>query len=148
MRRIAGGRRGAADHRRGVSFDLEDARVVGRRSSWAIRGSRIRSTGSGLPASEWLPSTWLSNALIDAARRSHNNPRDLPWLKAGKYLVVLVSNALLLHLGVVWLGKRVYPPQLLAAALARAKKPKLSLAWVDRVAGVAAVGCFRGRRGC
>lgn len=84
---------------------------------------------------EWLPSTWLSNALIEAVRRSHNNPRDLPWLEAGKYLVVLVSNALALHLIFVWLGKRVYRPSYWELHSRRAKKPKLSLAWVDRVAG-------------
>jgi len=84
---------------------------------------------------EWLPSTWLSNALIEAVRRSHNNPRDLPWLEAGKYLVVLVSNALALHLIFIWLGKRVYRPSYWELHSRRAKKPKLSLAWVDRVAG-------------
>jgi ABC-2 type transport system permease protein len=84
---------------------------------------------------EWLPSTWLSNALIEAVRRSHNNPRDLPWLEAGKYLVVLVSNALALHLIFIWLGKRVFRPSYWELHSRRAKKPKLSLAWVDRVAG-------------
>jgi ABC-2 type transport system permease protein len=84
---------------------------------------------------EWLPSTWLSNALIEAVRRSHNNPKDLPWFLAGQYLVVLVSNALALHLIFVWLGKRVYRPSYWELHSRRAKKPKLSLAWVDRVAG-------------
>jgi ABC-2 type transport system permease protein len=84
---------------------------------------------------EWLPSTWLSNALIEAVRRSHNNPRDLPWLEAGKYLVVLVSNALVLHLVVVWLGRRVYRQSYWELHSRRAKKPKLTLAWVDRIAG-------------
>jgi ABC-2 type transport system permease protein len=84
---------------------------------------------------EWLPSTWLSNALIEAVRRSHNNPKDLPWLEAGKYLVVLVSNALALHLVVVWLGKRVYRKSYWELHSRRAKKPKLTLAWVDRLAG-------------
>jgi len=83
---------------------------------------------------EWLPSTWLSNALIEAVRRSHNNPRDLPWLEAGKYLVVLVSNALILHLVFIWLGKRVYRPSYWELHSRKAKKPKLTLAWVDRVA--------------
>ncbi len=84
---------------------------------------------------EWLPSTWLSNALIEAVRRSHNNPRDLPWLEAGKYLVVLVSNALVLHLAVIWVGRRFYRPGYWELHSRRARKPKLTLAWVDRVAG-------------
>ncbi|WP_428303839.1 putative ABC transporter permease subunit [Lacipirellula sp.] len=83
---------------------------------------------------EWLPSTWLSNALIEAVRRSPNNPRDLPWLEAGKYLVVLVSNALVLHLAFMWLGKRCYRVSYWELHSRRAKKPKLTLAWIDRVA--------------
>jgi ABC-2 type transport system permease protein len=83
--------------------------------------------------SEWLPSTWLSNALIDAARHSHDNPRDLPWLEGGKYLVVLLSNALMLHLAVIWLGKRVFRSSYWSLQSRRARTPKLSLAWIDRV---------------
>ena len=83
---------------------------------------------------EWLPSTWLSNALIEAVRRSDNNPKDLPWLEAGKYLVVLVSNALVLHLIFMWLGKRCFRVSYWELHSRRAKKPKLTLAWVDRVA--------------
>lgn len=85
---------------------------------------------------EWLPSTWLSCALIESARRSHNNPQDLPWLEGGRYLVVLVSNALLLHLGVVWLGKRVFRPSYWELHSRRARKPKLRMAWVDSIADV------------
>jgi ABC-2 type transport system permease protein len=84
---------------------------------------------------EWLPSTWLSNALIEAVRRSHNNPRDLPWLEAGKYLVVLVSNALVLHLAVVGMGKAYFRKSYWELHSRRAKKPKMTLAWVDRLAG-------------
>jgi ABC-2 type transport system permease protein len=83
---------------------------------------------------EWLPSTWLSNALIEAVRYSPNNPRDLPWFEAGKYLVVLVSNALALHLVFIWLGKRVFRKSYWAIHARRAKKPKLSLSWIDRIA--------------
>jgi ABC-2 type transport system permease protein len=83
---------------------------------------------------EWLPSTWLSNALIEAVRRSDNNPKDLPWLEAGKYLLVLVSNALVLHLVFMWLGKRCFRVSFWELHSRRAKKPKLTLAWVDRVA--------------
>lgn len=58
---------------------------------------------------EWLPSTWLSNGLLDAARRSFaKDPNDLPWFESGKYLIVLVSNAMLLHVGVTWVGKHLF----------------------------------------
>jgi ABC-2 type transport system permease protein len=84
--------------------------------------------------SEWLPSTWLSNALLEAARESHNNPRDLPWLTAGKYLLVLTSNALLLHLIVIWLGRFVFRNSYWQLHSSKARKPRLSMAWVDAVA--------------
>jgi ABC-2 type transport system permease protein len=58
----------------------------------------------------------------------------LPWFKAGQYLVVLVSNALVLHLIFIWLGKRVFRASFWELHSRRAKKPKLSMAWVDRVA--------------
>ncbi len=95
---------------------------------------------------EWLPSTWLSNALIEAVRRSHNNPRDLPWLAAGKYFVVLVSNALVLHLAVIWTGRRLFRPSYWELHSRRAKKPKLTLAWVDVAAGWLLVGFPRQTR--
>lgn len=95
---------------------------------------------------EWLPSTWLSNALIEAVRRSHNNPRDLPWLAAGKYFVVLVSNALLLHLAVIWTGRKLFRPSYWELHSRRAKKPKLTLVWVDVAAGWLLVGFPRQTR--
>jgi ABC-2 type transport system permease protein len=82
---------------------------------------------------EWLPSTWLSHSLIEAARSSHDNPQDLPWLLAGKYLVVLLSNALLLHLIVEWSGARLFRDSYCALHSRRAKKPLLTLAWLDRL---------------
>jgi ABC-2 type transport system permease protein len=95
---------------------------------------------------EWLPSTWLSNALIEAVRRSHNNPRDLPWLAAGKYFVVLVSNALILHLAVIWTGRKVFRPSFWELHSRRAKKPKMTLAWVDVAAGWLLIGFPRQTR--
>jgi ABC-2 type transport system permease protein len=83
---------------------------------------------------EWLPSTWLSRALISSARRSPNNPADLPWLEGGRYLIVLVSNALMLHLGVVWLGKRLFRRSYWELHSRRARAPKIRLGWIDRLA--------------
>jgi ABC-2 type transport system permease protein len=85
--------------------------------------------------SEWLPSTWLSNALLEAARRSsRNNPSDLPWLMSGKYLMVLTSNALVLHLAVIWLGKRVFRASYWQLHSRTARAPKMSMAWIDKIA--------------
>jgi ABC-2 type transport system permease protein len=111
-----------------TSLEISELDLVG--NSWFKETfRRFRFTRA-----EWLPSTWLSNALIDAARRSQNDPRDLPWFEAGKYLVVLVSNALLLHLMVKWIGRGAFRESYWNLHSRRAKSPKSSLAWIDRVA--------------
>jgi ABC-2 type transport system permease protein len=113
------------------TLELSDVDFLG--SSWfKDTFNRFR-----VARSEWLPSTWLSNALIDAARRSHNNPKDLPWLKAGQYLVVLVSNALILHLAVITLGKRVFRRSYWQLHSRKARTPMMSMAWLDHAAGAA-----------
>jgi ABC-2 type transport system permease protein len=108
------------------SLELSDVDFLG--SSW-FKDTFHRFEFS---RSEWLPSTWLSNALIEAARKSHNNPRDLPWLEGGKYLMVLVSNALVLHLAVIWLGKSVFRRSYWQLHARRARTARFSMAWVDR----------------
>lgn len=86
---------------------------------------------------EWLPSTWLSNGLLDAARRPMSlDPSDLPWLESGKYLIVLVSNALLLHVMVSWVGKRVFRPSYFGLNAKQARESKPKMAWIDRIAYV------------
>ncbi len=84
---------------------------------------------------EWLPSTWLSNGLLEAARRTTNvDLNDLPWLESGKYLIVLVSNALLLHVMVTWVGKRVFRHGFFGLNSGQARESKPSMAWIDRIA--------------
>ncbi|MEM8946258.1 MAG: hypothetical protein AAGD11_13880 [Planctomycetota bacterium] len=84
---------------------------------------------------EWLPSTWLSNGLLDAARHPMTiDPKDLPWLQSGKYLIVLVANALLLHVLVSWVGKRVFRNSYYGLHARQAREVKAKMAWVDRIA--------------
>jgi len=84
---------------------------------------------------EWLPSTWLSNGLLDAARRPLSlDPNDLPWLKSGKYMIVLVSNALFLHVMVTWVGKQVFRKSYFGLNSRQARETKVSMAWIDRAA--------------
>ncbi len=83
---------------------------------------------------EWLPSTWLSNGLLDAARPYSNDPNDLPWLESGKYLIVLVSNALLLHVIVLWFGKRLFRKSYCNLNSRQARESKSGAAWIDRIA--------------
>ncbi len=83
---------------------------------------------------EWLPSTWLSNGLLEAARPVTLDPNDLPWLESGKYLIVLVSNALLLHVMVTWVGKRVFRSSFFGLNTRQARESKPRMVWVDRLA--------------
>lgn len=58
---------------------------------------------------EWLPSTWLTDGLLEAARQGSVPPTgestDLPVLQSALYLALLVSNALFLHVLTVWAAK-------------------------------------------
>ncbi len=83
---------------------------------------------------EWLPSTWLSNGLLDAARPLSLDPTDLPWLVSGKYLLVLVSNALLFHILVTWVGRRVFRKSYHGLNSRQARESRAGMAWIDRVA--------------
>lgn len=88
----------------------------------------------GFTRGEWLPSTWLSHAIIDAARRTEVLPAslsDLPWFESGKYLIVLVSNALLLHLAVVWIGGLFFRSSYWGLNSRQARQGGLSINWVD-----------------
>src|SRR4051794_1628241 len=59
---------------------------------------------------EWLPSTWLTNGLLEAARPPAvvmpDKVADLPVIQSVLYLALLVSNALFFHLLTVWAAKR------------------------------------------
>jgi ABC-2 type transport system permease protein len=59
---------------------------------------------------EWLPSTWLTNGLLEAARLPSpsfaGDVTDLPVTKSVLYLALLISNALLLHVMVVFAARR------------------------------------------
>ena len=83
---------------------------------------------------EWLPSTWLSNGLLDAARPRGPNPADLPWVESGKYLIVLLSNALILHLVVLWTGKRLFRASYSGLNSGQARESRPQMAWIDRLA--------------
>jgi ABC-2 type transport system permease protein len=82
---------------------------------------------------EWLPSTWLSNALLDAARPQGPDPADLPWLESGKYLIVLLSNALILHLLVLWSGRRLFRASYSGLYSGQARQTRPRMAGIDVV---------------
>ncbi len=57
---------------------------------------------------EWLPSSWLSNGLLEAGQgvTESTGGIDMPMVQSCLYLALLISNALLGHLLVVNAGKR------------------------------------------
>ncbi|QDU56467.1 putative ABC transporter permease subunit [Aeoliella mucimassa] len=58
---------------------------------------------------EWLPSSWLSNGLLEAGRRqpitAETTGFDLPIVQSCLYLSVLIMNAMVCHLLVIKAGK-------------------------------------------
>ncbi len=82
---------------------------------------------------EWLPSTWLSNGLLEAARPQSPDPADLPWVESGKYLIVLLSNALILHLAVLWTGRSWFRTSFSGMNSQQAREIRPRSAWIDRI---------------
>ncbi len=122
------------------TLDIKDADLLG--ATW-FKETFHRF---GFTRGEWLPSTWLSNGLLDAARPLSLDPTDLPWLSSGKYLIVLVSNALLLHVAVVWTGKRLFRPSYCDLGSRQARELRPRMAWVDRAAEALMFGLSREMR--
>jgi len=110
------------------TLDITGAEVLG--ASWFLETFHRFEFTRG----EWLPSTWLSNGLLDAARPPSPDPTDLPWVESGKYLIVLLSNALILHLAVLWTGKRLFRASYSDLIARQAREVRPRLAWIDRVA--------------
>jgi ABC-2 type transport system permease protein len=64
---------------------------------------------------EWLPSSWLTGGLLEAARPEgaaelHTNVFEVPFLQSCLYLALLISNAMLCHVLTVWAAKRWFRP--------------------------------------
>ena len=111
------------------SLDIADSELLG--ASWfAETFHRFEFTRG-----EWLPSTWLSNGMLEAARPAGHSPTDYPWLESGKYLIVLLSNALVLHLVVLGLGKSLFRESHSGLSTQQAHRVNPGLNWVDYLAG-------------
>lgn len=60
---------------------------------------------------EWLPSSWLTGGLLEAARPEadaelHTHVAQVPFFQSCLYLALLISNAMLCHVLTVWAAKR------------------------------------------
>lgn len=108
------------------TLDIENADLLG--TAWFKQTFRRFEFTRG----EWLPSTWLSNGLLEAARRQSVDLRDLPWFQSGKYLVVLVSNALFLHVVLLWVGGLIFRDSYYGLHSRQARETRASMSWIDR----------------
>lgn len=88
---------------------------------------------------EWLPSSWLANGLLEAARQTpvsigNASHMDLPILQSCMYLALLISNALMCHLLTLAAGKRWLRSGFSSLECRHVKRRKARIAWLDRVA--------------
>jgi ABC-2 type transport system permease protein len=118
--------------------------LVGLFAGWILWGSKennlltplwFQDMLSRLQFSEHrlLPSWWLSTGLLLSARGDVGSPEYTPWAESLMFLVVLVSNALFLHVLLTWTAGLVYRQsysELLAERTVR--RPRQNF-WLDRL---------------
>jgi ABC-2 type transport system permease protein len=93
----------------------------------------------GFTQEEWLPSSWLANGLLEAARQTpvatiDASHFDLPVLQSCMYLALLISNALMFHLFTVEAGKRWLRSGFSCLDCRHVKVRKARVSWLDRAA--------------
>jgi ABC-2 type transport system permease protein len=88
--------------------------------------------------SEWLPSSWLTNGLLEAAQPldslSIEGPWELPYVQSCLYLAVLISNALVCHFLVVWSGRRWFRLAFSTLECRNRRARRARVALIDRAA--------------
>jgi ABC-2 type transport system permease protein len=86
---------------------------------------------------EWLPSTWLTNGLLDAARRpgtiAAGDEQDWPVARSVFWLILLISNALFLHVLTVFAAKRWFRSSFANFATRHVRRKEIRAAWSDRI---------------
>jgi ABC-2 type transport system permease protein len=87
---------------------------------------------------DWLPSSWITGGLLEAARTPAatavtDSGIDLPTFKGFMYLALLISNALLLHVLLLWSAKSWYRTAYAGLAVRGARPRQARLAWADRI---------------
>lgn len=80
-----------------------------------------------------LPSYWLSSGLLEAAHPS-TEEGTLSWRESLGYLSVLIANALLVPVGVAWLGGKLLRPGFSQLSGVGRAERKMATSWIDRTA--------------
>ena len=93
---------------------------------------------------EWLPSTWLTNGLLEAARiaGARGRPAASPICRSCKaclYLALLISNALFFHVLTVWAAKRWFRASYASFICRRTLRRPVGMALSDRIVESTAV---------
>jgi ABC-2 type transport system permease protein len=86
---------------------------------------------------QWLPSSWLSNGLIDAAQASPRLPtslRDTPMVRALLSLALLVTNALMGRLILTAVARRTFRTGFSQLECRPRRPRRAGAAWIDQVA--------------
>jgi ABC-2 type transport system permease protein len=88
---------------------------------------------------EWLPSSWLTGGLLEAARPASlslgtSRLPDVPIIQSCLYLALLISNALLCHLLTVWAGKRWFRASYSGLECRFSRHRTARVAFLDRAA--------------
>lgn len=93
---------------------------------------------------EWLPSSWLSNGLLEAGRTltdpSETTGFALPIVQSCMYLAVLIMNALVGHLLVVKTGKAWLREAYSTVECAPRRRRQIKVALIDRILGGVLIG--------
>jgi ABC-2 type transport system permease protein len=80
-----------------------------------------------------LPSWWLSTGVLLAARNDIGSPEYTPWAESVMFLVVLVSNALFLHVVLNWTSSRIYRKSYSELQAERTVRRPRQNYWLDRL---------------
>ena len=81
-----------------------------------------------------LPSWWLSSGLLESSRRGDPALGDQPMAQGALFLSVLVSNALMLHLGLLWIAHRIFRASYSRMHTQRARRKTSRTPLIDRLA--------------
>ena len=80
-----------------------------------------------------LPSWWLSSGLLEAVRGEGLYFEAEPWAQSVLFLTLLVSNALMLHLTMVMVARRLYRRSFSELAADRPARRPRRYVWFDRL---------------
>ena len=99
---------------------------------------------------EWLPSSWLTGGLLEAARpeaaaESHANVFQVPFFQSCLYLALLISNAMMCHVLTVWAAKRWFRAGLQRLSL---RAPPRAACRQDVARSRHRADCWRWRAAC